>query len=404
MTLSVLSPETRLLMSTVVPEGVEGMVRAAQGNVDWSRFVRIADAEKASPVIWRRFYTTAGIYVPEPLATHLRRMSQVSDFNMLFLQQRLLESLDVLGAAGIPTMLLKGAALAWTVYPSFEARPMGDLDLLVPMDQVERAQALLEQSGWAAAHNPALEDFYREHHHLEPLADRRGTMATLEMHRLLFHVGHPFRFPIEDVWARARTVERAGRSLLVPSPADHLLHVSLHFAWSHMMRAGSWRAFRDVYWIIKAGFDWDEFLGLAEQTLATTSAYWTLRLARTVAGVPVPEEALRALRPPRPESTLLRLERHFAFGLVPLERGYPSRQLGNAMWEAAILPAWSGHGAARPWNRTDELLRATVSEDDRFGSRVRRSVARLFGWVRYSRAMVMPRRAARPPRSQTIGA
>jgi hypothetical protein len=36
----------------------------------------------------------------------------------------------------IPTVVLKGAALATTLYPSIGLRPMGDIDLLVPQDRL----------------------------------------------------------------------------------------------------------------------------------------------------------------------------------------------------------------------------------------------------------------------------
>ena len=44
----------------------------------------------------------------------------------------LLRALEVLAAAGIPSRVLKGVALAHTAYPQPELRVFGDVDLLVP--------------------------------------------------------------------------------------------------------------------------------------------------------------------------------------------------------------------------------------------------------------------------------
>jgi hypothetical protein len=44
----------------------------------------------------------------------------------------------------IDVLLLKGAALAWMVYPSPALRPMGDVDVLVPKSSAQAAQQTLE--------------------------------------------------------------------------------------------------------------------------------------------------------------------------------------------------------------------------------------------------------------------
>ena len=49
-------------------------------------------------------------------------------------------------------MLLKGAALAITVYDSIGLRPMGDLDLLVPEERLAEAVARLKALGYVQPH------------------------------------------------------------------------------------------------------------------------------------------------------------------------------------------------------------------------------------------------------------
>jgi hypothetical protein len=57
-------------------------------------------------------------------------------------------------AAGIPTMLLKGAALNLRYYGDPALRPMNDVDLAVPRAAAHQAVALLFQSGWTAGITP----------------------------------------------------------------------------------------------------------------------------------------------------------------------------------------------------------------------------------------------------------
>lgn len=59
--------------------------------------------------------------------------------------------LDVLAAAGVPCLLIKGAALAHTLYRQPHARRRSDADLLVRAEDADRVTGLLEAHGYARA-------------------------------------------------------------------------------------------------------------------------------------------------------------------------------------------------------------------------------------------------------------
>ncbi|MER3458636.1 MAG: hypothetical protein C4309_08450, partial [Chloroflexota bacterium] len=56
--------------------------------------------------------------------------------------------IGALEAASIPAIVLKGPALALTIYPDPALRVIGDLDLLVRREQVEQAMAALHSLGY----------------------------------------------------------------------------------------------------------------------------------------------------------------------------------------------------------------------------------------------------------------
>ena len=64
---------------------------------------------------------------------------------------RLLVVLRRFEEAGIPAVLLKGAALALRYYRNFGMRSMADIDLLVHPADVRRAATLLADLGWTAS-------------------------------------------------------------------------------------------------------------------------------------------------------------------------------------------------------------------------------------------------------------
>ena len=252
-----LSAEARvLLLSAGGSENDERLRELSSGPLDWERLCALATRERAEPVLYERLRTVSARRGRLPAgAAPLERLARVSQFRMMHLEQRLGESLAALARERIEAMLLKGAALALTVYGSFVRRPMSDLDLLLRGGSAVagRARATLLTSGWVTTELEQLHEFFEGHQHLPALEDARGTGVQLELHTALFFEGHPFRLSPEDIWSRATPIIAFGQRTSVPSVHDQLLHLCLHFAWSHMMATGAWRAFRDLHTLIATG-------------------------------------------------------------------------------------------------------------------------------------------------------
>lgn len=390
MSLDSLSPEAQLLLLTAGGERNDEAIRALLAHpLDWAKLSWLAETERATPVLWRRLLALGSL--PEE-AQPLHRMAMVAEFRMSHLESRLLSALDTLAAAGTEAVLLKGAALALTVYGSFVARPMSDVDLLIAREKATRARDALLASGWTAGASDLAPEFYTGHHHLPPLVDAQGTGTSVELHTSLFFEGHPFNFSSDDVRRRAERVQVRGRELLVPSVHDQLLHLCLHFAWSHMMATGAWRAFRDLDALLHTKrIQWREFTQLAQDARGSSACYWTFRLARQLAGIAVPEWVEHALAPPEPEFALRRLEQHFTYDLLPTENVSPSLWVTYQMWQLGLRPRWSGHGRVRPWDRADELL---ASERPGRVKRLFKHMRNAKSWTRYGRLVLLaPRRA-----------
>ncbi len=354
MTLSRLDPEVQiLLLAAGTPDG-ERQARMRElltGSVEWQRLFQLADREHAEPILRRRLADIDGCAIPAAEAEHLRRLAMVAEFHVTHLENRLHEALDVLEQAGIGAIVLKGAALAYMVYESFADRPMGDIDLLIDRARAKEARTLLQPSGWDWSQDPAVETQYRDHHHLPPLGDQAGTGLRLELHTELFPARHPFPGFTKDFVADCRPVRARDRSISTPGLSYQLLHVCLHFAWSHVMQVGAWRAMRDVDAIVRCGgIDWPAFTDRARRYHAETCCYWTLRLARSVSGVPVPEAVCDALRPRYPAALLSWLEQRYLRLMLPTEAKVQSVRFNRMVWQLGILPHRIVPGARLPWD------------------------------------------------------
>jgi hypothetical protein len=352
-----LSPEASFLFFTAAVSPSDSALRQAlSAGIDLDELCVLAEHEKAVSIVWRHLSRVGG-ELGTDRHQRLRQSAMVSAMHMLRYQTLLRDTIDLLAAEDIDVLLLKGAGLAFTAYPLFTDRPMGDLDLLIRSPNGFRAWTLLQTAGWFASDVEIESKRFSNHHHFPRLAIGNG-VYQVEIHDRVLPDEHPFRFTVDEFWARALNVEANGRSFRVPHPMHQLWHACVHFAWSHQMQWGSWRTFRDAAWIIeKSGIDWKEFIAFARKTLATTCCFWTLRLARRLAGAQVPDSTLDCLRPPYSRWMVDQLERHFLASVLPSVNSCPSAGLTQRLWEIAVMPRWSGHGRARPWHVSDRWRR-----------------------------------------------
>lgn len=350
MLLSLLSPEARLLFLAANGSGSESTIsRLLDSDLNWVELCRLAEREKASPILWQKIEKLGSGKIPLEAETHFRKLARVTSFHMSYLEQLVIQSANALDRVGIDYVLLKGAALACSVYGSFEQRPMVDVDILVNKADGSAAVDALLSAGWVWRAEKQRDGDYSHLHHLPALIDPNGLVST-EIHTSILPLAAPFNVSTATVLDSARSVRFRQSDIRVPHPHYLLLHSCIHFAWSHLFRSSAWRTFRDTKSMIKGyDFDWDEFVELARFHKAASCCFWTLHLARELIGAPIPDSVLDALRPRIPAVALRTLERHFALILMPSGTSCPSVTLRRVMWNAGILPRASGHSRSRPW-------------------------------------------------------
>lgn len=382
-----LSLETRLLLAAAPAEpDRERMAALLAEDPDWDRLIALLIRERAALPFWRRVRPLTD-EIESTARERIGRLAAASELRTGVLRKRLVESLETLDDAGVETVVLKGGALANTLYPDPGERAMGDIDLLVAPDRAEEARRALTAAGWRRDEEGYPEAAYRRHYHLPPLRDEGGSGAALEIHTGLLLPDHPFALDVEAVRRRAVTARVDGRPMRVPDPVDHLLYVCLHFAWVHMLRSGGWRTARDVAVLSGAeGFSWKAFADRVREVGAGPYAHWTLRLGDALAGVPSPAALRRATRPPLPVFLLDRLERHFAAELFVTEPACPSVRLRQALWLLATRRAGGRPRGARPWSQTDDFRPppGSADTDGRPGAPVwSRALRHLLHWDRW---------------------
>jgi hypothetical protein len=380
-----LAPESAVVaLSASGANGDPTLRDALSRSLDWDGVLALATLERATGPLSERLRRVPSRNVPPETLARLQRLALVSEFQLMSLHDRLVRLLQLFAANDIDVLLLKGAGLAHSAYAKPTDRPMGDIDALVRENAASAAWELACANGWRRRTDVPEERSYDDHQHSTPLEDSDGLQVGLELHTALFTQQAPFILPASQMWEGARRITIGGAPAFVPSPEDQLLHAALHFAWSHEMSFGAWRTLRDVERIVASSpIDWQALIAKSRAARGATCAYWTLRLARDVAGVAVPADVLAALAPGLPERLLRKLAVRYAEHAFPWPVGPASSvATARALWSMGIRPRSQGHGPSRPWFDTEEWVRGPDGMRSARTSGARRLLAQSYGLIR----------------------
>ena len=165
-------------------------------------------------------------------------------------------------------LLVKGAALALTVYPQPASRPMQDLDLLVRRADRDRILAALAAAGGVVhvdPDRPLTADLLGETAVMMPAG---STPFLVEIHTSLDNL---VPRPIDEAGLFARALPAPGLpGLLVPSVVDHALLIALHAA-GHELRHCI--AMLDLELLFRGGIDVEALVHRAAEWRLTTVMY-----------------------------------------------------------------------------------------------------------------------------------
>jgi hypothetical protein len=278
--------------------------------------------------------------------------------------------------AGVRVLLLKGTALSALHYRDLGARPMADLDVLVPLDQVPRALDLLTQCGLKRA--PGAPDRFNDTlarlFHACTYEDASG--RHLDLHWRLF-ASSPDRDDDAAVWDAAVPVEIQWVHALALCPADQFLHVCAHgVAWNHVPPL---RWIADAATVLRASgdaVDWDRLRARASHHGLVLALGAALRTLEEVSGLTPPEGFLAALDAIR-VSIGERIE--FEASIQPL--GLASWAARTRLCARAVARSPRGHRleaigeVLRDVTRTDRLSETPWLLARKLAWRIRRSAA-----------------------------
>ncbi|MCU1451638.1 MAG: hypothetical protein JWP02_3808, partial [Acidimicrobiales bacterium] len=290
----VVTPTASLLWAACRPEpDLEGVRTAVRDGADMPGAAQTAVVQRVSPLLWRALMASGAADESDDRewAVMLRRDSARCRAQALLVLPRLAPTALVpLAEASLVPLVFKGAALAGR-YPGAGLRPMDDVDLVLPPQQLGRAVETLEAVGWRVVPVPL-----HVHHEVTLVHDALPGLP-LELHRALAtwrqRSNH---LTTADLWTWRRESTVSGVSVFVLPPAEEIVALAAHAAKPfHVFDRLVWAV--DVAVVISdadrsgGGIDWDRVAELARVTRCSTAVAVALGQARRL-GAESPE-ALR---------------------------------------------------------------------------------------------------------------
>jgi hypothetical protein len=127
----------------------DAAVRAAAARVgDWNAVLMTAQRQRVAGLVYDALMA-AGVQLAAAAAAEFARRAQAISRKNLLLAGETCRLQKLLDAAEIPSVALKGVALAQLAYGSLKVKHTHDIDLLIPPDRAVAAMALLERDGYA---------------------------------------------------------------------------------------------------------------------------------------------------------------------------------------------------------------------------------------------------------------
>ena len=244
------------------------------------------DANRLAPAAAR---TLADAPLPEPIRAHLHQSYMQARAQWLLRKTALRRFLALMASDPTqPVILLKGAALALTLYEDPALRPMNDIDLLLRPENLAAAVQRLRSAGYEERSLGSGDDVGYLHHFI---FDDPHTRVRLELHRTL-----PLLPDADDglQWflGQARAHTQDDLSFLTLTPAANLLHQAAHAVLEHGGEQGAiaiW--YYDIDLLLRRqgeAIDWRQTIARARTLEWEAALHQAILLARRYFATPTP--------------------------------------------------------------------------------------------------------------------
>jgi len=284
------------------PEVAQRIKELVAKEIDWNYLIRKASWHGLLPLLYWNLRGNNSEAVPAELWGKLEAHFHWNTKRCLLLTGELFKILDLFSEHGIKACPFKGPVLAASLFQNIGLRSFGDLDILVPRQDIERAVDLLASLGYshsapsdeqpdpeAAAVDPETIGYLQPHHYVlirDPANAGLGNIR-LDLQWRISETHFAFSLDLDERWSQLEPITILNRQ--VPSFAlDDLFLILCVHGCKHYWYRIKWIC--DIAEILRSNqtHDWSACMTEARKLGVERTIKLSVFLAKTLLQAPVP--------------------------------------------------------------------------------------------------------------------
>jgi hypothetical protein len=214
-------------------------------QINWHHFLKLVFEHKLSVPVNRYVDSACSSFVPEWVSEQLKKRCALNTRWALGMTAELVRLIKLLGDDGIPALSLKGPALSLELFGDVAVRESKDLDILIGVHDLKRADQLLKNEGYRSRQSSAaMTDRQKASHQLREKDKTYFSMQSkipVELHWKMLDYPHLLSVEDDEIWRRVETRPLHGRLLTVLEREINLLYLCAH---------GATHGWKRLFWVL----------------------------------------------------------------------------------------------------------------------------------------------------------
>ncbi|MHA7139536.1 nucleotidyltransferase domain-containing protein [Rossellomorea arthrocnemi] len=253
-------------------------------EMDWDLFLQLIVHHRLYPVLFPLIKHNNNL--PEQIKVMVRKYYQHNTLQMLHLCLEMNILSQICGNQDIKLLILKGPLLAEDLYGDLSLRTCGDIDVMVPINDLHRMEKVLKSEGYVKDDyiKTVLGDWKWRHHHVSYFHQTKG--IKVEVHWRL-NPGPSSEPSFEQLWDRKRVYNSGMHTTYFLGKEDLFFFLVTHggrHGWSRL------RWLMDIHQLLKQEMDWEAIRLLLSRYHYNHVGGQAIQLSSMLFNSPIPYE------------------------------------------------------------------------------------------------------------------